>query len=179
MKTFILQDGGRAEVSGILYTAGEAVNSNKPLDTMFPTRFKPAPAGIEGVRWPKDVNDLIGEEDFAVCPNIDKITFRIVDRKGKTVVGGASLSFAAALEKYREVSGKEIQRKIPVFSEENEEDASEVSTDDDAGSDSDEDSNDSDSDEDSDKESDDDERPAKRKNKQKLKKEDKVRKTRR
>lgn len=106
MKTFILKDGGKASINGLTYVAGDAVNSNTELVSLFPNRFVVAPAGIVGTKWPIDVNDVAKAGKYAVLSNRD-CTFRVVDAEGNTVAGCDHMLMQNAIEKYQELVGTE------------------------------------------------------------------------
>jgi len=103
MKLFVLLKGANAGINGLSYKTGEIVASNLDLKAMFPTRFANAPKDAVCERWDIRVNDVAGIEEFAVIGNANGISFRIVDRKGKTIDGCKSFNKLEAFAKYFEL----------------------------------------------------------------------------
>lgn len=158
MKNFILIDGASSSINGIKYKAGEVVCSNLDLVAMWPTRFKLAPEGFACEKWDIRVNDVVGKAEYAVMTAHNNY-FKVVDKKGKVVVGCKALSKKEAFAKYLELTGEEKPAKKEKKAEKEEE----ADEDEDTGSDEEESADgDEDADEESGDEDEEEEKPAKK-----------------
>jgi hypothetical protein len=134
MKNFILIDGASSSINGIKYKAGEVVCSNHDLVAMWPTRFKPAPEGFASEKWDVRVNDVVGKAEYAVLTAHNNY-FKVVDKKGKVVVGCKALSKKEAFAKYLELTGEEKPAKKSAPKPDEDEEDKDEEGDEDTGSD--------------------------------------------
>ncbi len=105
MKSYIIQENcGQHIHHGITYRCGEVVNSNMDMIALFGKKFKLAPKGIVGDKWPIDIPDAPdGTDKRHVCAIHNSLGYRVIGEDGTVVKGCNKMKFKDAIAKYREL----------------------------------------------------------------------------
>lgn len=105
MKSYIIQENcGQHIHHGITYRCGEVVNSNMDMIALFGKKFKLAPKGIVGDKWPMDIPDAPDETDKRhVCAMHNSLGYRVIGEDGTVVEGCDKMKLKDAIAKYREL----------------------------------------------------------------------------